>query len=120
MKITLKSVQRILANYVLHYPEAGQNGESLVALANDYFEDLRDENVSDELFLIAARNARKVCRFFPKIADILVEVEKNKEKQGLHSEAEIQDKLKKHDERLKNLIAKKEQEAACNAIPIHH
>jgi len=83
MEITLKSVQRILANYVLHYPEAGQNGESLVVLANDYYEDLRDENISDELFLIAAKNARKVCRFFPKIADIMIEVAKAGEKMAM-------------------------------------
>lgn len=56
--------------------------EQLKLLSREYFEDLQSENVTSEEFEFASREARKRCSFFPKVADILSELNKKKKQQG--------------------------------------
>lgn len=53
------------------YPEAGHNGATLVLLAEQWQDLLADDGVNEAEFVWAMRRAKKHCRFFPKIADIL-------------------------------------------------
>jgi NADH:ubiquinone oxidoreductase subunit F (NADH-binding) len=56
--------------------------EQIKLLSREYFEDLQSENVTYEEFEIASREARKRCSFFPKVADILSQVDKIKKQQA--------------------------------------
>lgn len=67
----MKHVQESLARLVFHYPEAGHNGGTLNGVARDYFEDLTEDRTSAEEFADAVKLARRRCKFFPKIADII-------------------------------------------------
>ena len=71
MELTLRDVQAALAKLYSHYPEAGHNGDSLRQISADYFEDLTDDRTSAEEFADAVKLARRRCKFFPKIADII-------------------------------------------------
>ena len=53
------------------YPEAGHNGATLVLLAEQWQDLLADDAVTEAEFVWSMRRAKKHCRFFPKIADIL-------------------------------------------------
>jgi len=71
MELKLADVQAALAKLYSHYPEAGHNGDSLRQISADYFEDLTDDRTSQAEFLQAVKLARRRCKFFPKIADII-------------------------------------------------
>lgn len=71
MELTLRDVQASLAKLCSHYPEAGHNGDSLRQISADYFEDLTDDRTSSEEFAEVVKLARRRCKFFPKIADII-------------------------------------------------
>lgn len=55
----------------LLFPEAGHNGETIPHLAEQWQDLLADEDVAEPEFRWAMRRAKKRCRFFPKIADIM-------------------------------------------------
>ncbi len=71
MELKLKDVQLGLVTLALHYPEAGHSEATLMALAKDYLEDLTAEGFDAERFSRAVSMARRRCRYFPKIVDLL-------------------------------------------------
>jgi len=60
-----------LINLSYHYPESGHNLTTLELIANDYFDDLKGEYISEETFIKAMKLCRKECQYFPKIKDVL-------------------------------------------------
>lgn len=84
MELKLADVQSALAKLCSHYPEAGHNGDSLRQISADYFEDLTDEGVTAGQFSQAIKMARRRCKFFPKVVEILecvAEIRKNPPRQ---------------------------------------
>jgi len=79
--MTVQSVLQVLCHLSLRYPEAGYSPEQLLVLAEGFFEDLTDENISQEDFELFVRTTRKVCKFFPKMSDIL-DVRKKERERG--------------------------------------
>lgn len=71
MLLTKTDVDRGLVQLLPHYPEAGHNGKSISILADDWFDLLSEEDVSSTEFAAALRQAKKRCRFFPKLADLM-------------------------------------------------
>lgn len=69
--LTLDLVTKALVSLLMHYPEAGHNSRSIGNLARDYHEDLTAEGVKPAQFSKAVSMARRRCRFFPKVAEIL-------------------------------------------------
>jgi len=69
-----------LARLLNHYPEAGHNGVTISKLAEDWYNLLVEEDVTSGQFAHGVRHAVKHCRFFPKLADILVGVKTYREK----------------------------------------
>lgn len=66
-----RTILRELTPLLVLYPEAGHNGNTIPALAEQWRDLLADEDVAEAEFLWAVRRAKKKCRFFPKIADIM-------------------------------------------------
>jgi hypothetical protein len=60
-----------LSRLLNHFPEAGHNGKTITRLAEDWFNLLREEQVTSLQFTHGMRWAVKHCRFFPKLVDIL-------------------------------------------------
>lgn len=56
---------------ISHYPEAAHTGATLRAISTDYFEDLTEDRTSQEEFLQVVKLARRRCKFFPKVSDII-------------------------------------------------
>lgn len=67
--LTLETVQLELMHLRLHYPEAARSVEEMAMLCVDYLEDCSYMGESD--FIEAVKSARKKCKFFPKIAEII-------------------------------------------------
>ncbi len=67
----MADVQMALVRLYSHYPESGHDLDGLQQIAADYFEDLTDDRTSQEEFLQVVKLARRRCKFFPKIADII-------------------------------------------------
>ncbi len=65
-------MQAALFRLLNHYPESGHNGATIKRLADDYFEDMIDEGVTLRQFERGISAARKTCRFFPKVFELLV------------------------------------------------
>lgn len=64
-------VQELIAGLVYHYPEAGHNGATLRGICEDYFEDFTEDRTSAEEFTQIVKLARKRCKFFPKVSDLM-------------------------------------------------
>lgn len=61
------------------YPEAGHNGDTIPVLAEQWRDLLADEDVAEQEFVWAMRRAKKRCKFFPTIADVLEGVHEYRE-----------------------------------------
>ncbi len=64
-------VARVVATWNIRFREAKYAPEQLDLIAREYYEDLVELNFSNASFTRAAKHARKHCRFFPKIADLI-------------------------------------------------
>ncbi len=71
MKLTYQEVQAVIGGWSIRYREAGYDPDQLEFLVEEYFEDLSDEQVTSGQFQAAIKIARRRCKFFPKVADIL-------------------------------------------------
>ncbi len=71
MTISKPEVWKELRKLNFHYPESGHTRETLTEIAVDYWSDLSEEIQTDHQFINAVKQARKVCKFFPKISDII-------------------------------------------------
>ena len=72
-------IARELKTLLVLYPEAGHNGTTLVSLAEQWQDLLADDGVDEAEFVWAMRRAKKHCRFFPKLVDILEGVQAYRE-----------------------------------------
>ena len=81
-KLTTQTILRELTPLIVLYPEAGHNGASIEILAEQWADLLSDddEDVSEAEFLWAIRRAKKRCKFFPKVADIMEGVNEYRER----------------------------------------
>ena len=64
-------ILRELMPLLVLYPEAGHNGNTIPALAEQWRDLLADEDVAEPEFVWAMRRAKKKCKYFPNIADIM-------------------------------------------------
>lgn len=69
--MNIETIIREMDSLPLLYPEAGHNGQTLPHLAEQWADLLADEDVAEPEFVWAMRRAKKKCKFFPTIADIL-------------------------------------------------
>ncbi len=69
--LALIQVKRAVYSWSIRHPEAGYTNEQLARIAHEYHEDLVSEGVTAREFESVAREARKRCRFFPKMVDLL-------------------------------------------------
>lgn len=86
-------------SWSIRFREAGYANEQLARLSQEYFEDLQSEGVTERQFEAAANSARKRCRFFPKMCDILQAVQEYRERPPLPKGgiAQIESTSSRHD-----------------------
>lgn len=68
-KLRLELVTETLFRLSLHYRECQRTPEEMLYLAEDYAKDC--QTLGARVFLKAIDQARRQCRFFPKVAEIL-------------------------------------------------
>jgi hypothetical protein len=73
--LRVEKVMEAIISWNIRFREAVRNSAELTILAQEYFEDLTDENVSVKEFSYAYKNTRRRCNFFPKMCDVLKYVE---------------------------------------------
>lgn len=78
MDLTLTIILREMIGLLPHFPEAGYTGKTLTPLARDWFELLQEEHVSERAFLLAIREVKKRCRFWPKLSEVLQAVQQER------------------------------------------
>jgi hypothetical protein len=78
--LNLVTVKKAVYSWSIRFREAGYANEQLARLSQEYFEDLQSEGVTERQFEAAANSARKRCRFFPKMCDILQAVQEYRER----------------------------------------
>ena len=79
-KVTLAVMKKEIYSWSLRFQIAKPySNEELLFLAEEYLEDLQDEDVSQKQFVYACKVVRKRNKFFPKVADILDAVKEYRE-----------------------------------------
>ena len=78
--LTMKTVQIELAALSCHYPESGHTPKTLGVISKDWFEAFQELN--EYQFKELIKEAKRKCRFFPKISDLSGEAEILKSKKA--------------------------------------
>ncbi len=98
--LALIQVKRAVYSWSIRHPEAGYTNEQLARIAHEYHEDLVSEGVTAREFEAVAREARKRCRFFPKMVDLLDAAQQHRKRppeQPASGAIQIEDVTSHHD-----------------------
>ncbi len=75
MQIEMDQVKKAVYSWSIRFRESNMSNDKLLFLSEEYYEDLVDECVSFKEFEYAKKKVRRKCSFFPKMSEILKEVE---------------------------------------------